>query len=262
MGYTHYFSFARKRPPASASWAAFTREVRAILAHPMVASRLCYEFDEPDRSPQVDDDAVRFNGKGDDGHETFALYRAELSRFSGFCKTGGLDQADLVDQWGKPYDPAVCAVLISAARHLGLQVSSDGDWSDPGWQAGRALYARTTSHIATCPWSERQCGQCSRRFSVDGHAWGDRKRTCVRCGCQSYSGSYVYGVGGRKRATYTCARCGGHRMALRGSPESWCWYCSNGYANKDDAAKDVGARLEATLAALEKCAPKSRREEV
>lgn len=242
MGYTHYWSLKTK--PTDKTWGAFLAEVSDILAHPIVASKVCFEEDEPNRPPQIDKHIVRFNGKGDDGHETLVLER-DVTDFSS-CKTGGMAQADLVDQWGKSYDLAVCAVLLAGVKHLKLSISSDGDWSEPSWQAARALYGRVTSSIPRCPWKEKQCTECLRSFKVKGHRWGDRSQACTKCERSSYTC-----FDGK---TKICMNCHGTKWKWVGKPITWCWWCSNGYKTKADASKAIETTLDAVLVAIEKAA--------
>ena len=125
MGYTHYWEGL---DACDVEWNAFLDDVRAILASE--GDLVCFEEDEPDKPPQVDMEAVRFNGKGLAGHETF--YIAPRDKGPNFCKTAR-----------KPYDSVVCAVLIAAHEQLGLEVSSDGTWSE-NWQPGAGLYEGAT----------------------------------------------------------------------------------------------------------------------
>ena len=74
---------------------------------------------EGEGEPEFTTDEVRFNGIGDDAHETFAL--TKLSKGFGFTKTQR-----------KPYDRHVLACLLLAKEYFGenIQVSSDGDNGD------------------------------------------------------------------------------------------------------------------------------------
>jgi hypothetical protein len=93
------------------------------------------EYDD-ESFPLVNGEQIRFNGKGEDGHETFLLAREDKPRewsekkdeVFNFCKTAHKD-----------YDVYVTAVLVLAKLHLkdNIRLSSDGDISD--WQAGIAL---------------------------------------------------------------------------------------------------------------------------
>lgn len=198
---------------------------------------MCEESDNPDRPPFIGEDSVIFNGKEEAGHETFVLERAA---HRSFCKTGGILQMDVVNSWGKSYDVAVCCALISARRHLGEVVSSDGDWSEEGWMRGRALYAHVTSFLSPCLWPQKTCAQCSRTFCTDGHAWGGSD-VCRKCG----GGSCRIDMG-----KVTCSDCGLVGPFQRAKPTDWCWYCSNGYKDKKDAAANLKKRWDQLVASL------------
>jgi hypothetical protein len=132
MGYTHYFT--QKRDFTAAEWQTFTDGVKGMiksLNRPKRRKRLVWEYDEVSREPQVDDNLVRFNGCGEDGHETFLVTRQRPALRPGlpddllgfaFCKTAR-----------KPYDVAVTACLTVLASLGTHEVSSDGEgyeWLD------------------------------------------------------------------------------------------------------------------------------------
>jgi hypothetical protein len=91
-----------------------------------------YVFD-----PLFSNDEVRFNGVGEEGHETFIVLREfepqdwqrpERGLYFDFCKTAR-----------KPYDLVVCTCLIVFARHFGesFRVDSDGGDEEENWPAAR-----------------------------------------------------------------------------------------------------------------------------
>ena len=101
---------------------------------------MAYEDDSTEK-PAVTKDMIRFNGVGDDGHETFLLNRedkpaewsSDQENVFNFCKTAC-----------KPYDIYVTATLILARFHLGeknIKISSDGIITD--WEAGLSLLNTT-----------------------------------------------------------------------------------------------------------------------
>ena len=239
MGYSHYYN---GQQVGERRWKKFTDEVRLLLAHPAITGIVCKESDQPGLPPVIDDKVVCFNGKGEQGHETFVLQRSGGKEF---CKTGGISQMNIGDSWGKHYDIAVCAVLLAAKRHLGYRVTSDGNWSDEGWMRARALYARVTSHIVACPWPQKTCIQCERTFSRNGHAWGGHQ-ACQRCG----SGSCRVEEG--KTTCYQCHSVNSFRYV---KPTTWCWYCASGYKGKVDAAADLTKKWEDMVTSLEKVEP-------
>jgi hypothetical protein len=114
MGYTHYFTPIGPAP-TDAQWSNLLREVRAIYER--FADVICRESDRADEPPHADDEFIVFNGRKEDGYETFVLERA--TNEWNFCKTNR-----------KPYDNAVVLVLRAVLRHCPgwLGVSSDGGY--------------------------------------------------------------------------------------------------------------------------------------
>lgn len=116
MGYTHYWELPKK----------LTEEDREgmELAVPIVrkilerhANLVCFEANQPDDDPEVSKDRIRFNGKGDDGHETFLFNFREST--SDFCKTNR-----------RPYDIVICEVLLVLNALIpNLSIRSDG-WEE------------------------------------------------------------------------------------------------------------------------------------
>jgi hypothetical protein len=120
MGYTHYWY--KEKELSENNWKTFIAEIEVLFKGNTL---LCSEYDKPDSLPIADDELVRFNGKDEDGHETFYFPRVESGqteddgkRFS-FCKTAY-----------KPYDSYVVRALMLAEEHFGkgIRVESDGDW--------------------------------------------------------------------------------------------------------------------------------------
>ena len=116
MGYTHYW---KHDEVIKADWRKAIEEVDKVLRrHHGV---LQFEYDN-DAKPMANDDLIQFNGIDEDGHETFCV-SPEPTAFS-FCKTAR-----------KPYDLAVCEVLIILSCICGFDVSSDGDFDDEWTEA-------------------------------------------------------------------------------------------------------------------------------
>ena len=110
---------------------------------------LAWEYDVK-KPPEVSPDMIRFNGSKDDGHETFLVTRempeipdwsSDKSASFDFCKTAR-----------KPYDLAVCLVLLSMKRHApeSVQISSDGEW-DVEWLEARHVYNKLFGVELDCP---------------------------------------------------------------------------------------------------------------
>lgn len=116
MGFTQYFRQIGPTPNDN-DWAAICSLVNKILKkHSKI---VCEEYDKPTSAPIVNETEIFFNGKGDDGHETFVLKR-DMKGFN-CCKTAR-----------KPYDAAVVEVLKAAKLVCPnwLELSSDGDTAE------------------------------------------------------------------------------------------------------------------------------------
>ncbi len=132
MGYTHYYYI--KPTLDKKKFKAFAKDVQKLIENADVP--LAFECDQTDKKPQIDNEIVRFNGHGNDGHETFMLTRKTKvirgldvkGMAFNFCKTAC-----------KPYDKYVTACLVLANWHFDkdIKVSSDGDIAD--WQEGIEL---------------------------------------------------------------------------------------------------------------------------
>ena len=113
MGYSHYWKKVGM-PPTEKKWAQIQERAREIVEkHKDI---LCFEFNQPDKKPEISSRCVQFNGKGDDGCETFLLLR-NMEDWE-FCKT----EREL-------YDVAVVEML-KAVKELcpkWLSLASDGN---------------------------------------------------------------------------------------------------------------------------------------
>ena len=106
MGYTRYWNIKNDLDDSK------------FIKFKEISSQIVELFDITLDDIIIDDSVVRFNGVGDDAHETFVF-----SKKSGlnFCKTQR-----------KPYDAVVCACLLTAVNIFGSDISfsSDGDNDD------------------------------------------------------------------------------------------------------------------------------------
>src|SRR5687768_3329224 len=99
MGYTHYW---HHDDIAIADWRTLTLYARSIIDIATARGvKLAVEFNMPTQLPDINEAEIRFNGVGDEGHETFLLTR-EKTEFD-FCKTAQ-----------KPYDVVVAEILSFA----------------------------------------------------------------------------------------------------------------------------------------------------
>lgn len=125
LHYTHYWVSERNLPSLDS---VVLEAINSVFRQ--FQEIICFECDEPNRLPEADPNLIIFNGKEDDGHETFFFH---VSNFGfQFCKTA----------W-KPYDTPVVAILVILKSYYGnlLNLSSDGtedDWEE-GISVARAL---------------------------------------------------------------------------------------------------------------------------
>ena len=151
MGYTHYWRQQRSfsRPEWTNVMAATRRIIDVCKANDI---RLVQEYDT-DLPPVITDEFIQFNGHGEDGHETFYITRItpELEPWMrgesfAFCKTAR-----------KPYDGAVCLVLLAVYRLAPevFQISSDGHWEEDWecWVRSFKTIFREKSRLS-CPWGD------------------------------------------------------------------------------------------------------------
>jgi len=143
MGYTHYWR--QHRDFNDTEWRVITRLAKLITAdglgvlahHPDAMNGDEYYGGKEDDIFIIDNEQIRFNGIGEDGHETFLITKKKPEENFQFCKTAH-----------KPYDKYVVAVLC-AIYHVYLQmektvmnISSDGNTKD--WTEGLFHAVRST----------------------------------------------------------------------------------------------------------------------
>lgn len=137
MGYTHYWTVTERF--TDAEWLKVMEGAQRVADWCKTNNiPLLFESGEPDNALYIGVEQIRFNGQGDDGHETFLLgnsFEAE------FCKTAR-----------KPYDIAVCLMLllVKKVNPKKLTVHSDGDW-ESDWSEARAAYKAIFGVTAKSP---------------------------------------------------------------------------------------------------------------
>lgn len=138
MGYTHYWYQDEKLDADLFDKAS--KDCQKVCHHGDDV-HIQLEYDQPNL-PIFSENQIRFNGVGEDGHETFSISKDSESRASNdrgqqfdFCKTAY-----------KPYDKYVTACLVILKHHLGdaISVSSDGDLGD--WTDGIALVEKVLDY--------------------------------------------------------------------------------------------------------------------
>jgi len=117
MGFTRYYDITKSIDPEkfekySEDCKIICQEITKETGHGLAGW-------DGEGDPQFTTDEIRFNGIGDDSHETFALGKG----YNGFKFTKTAR---------KPYDRHVLACLILAKKYFGdaIKVSSDGDNDD------------------------------------------------------------------------------------------------------------------------------------
>jgi hypothetical protein len=134
LGYTHYHY--QKPVLNQKKFDRFSEAVNKLLESDEAKQLLALESDNEFAPASVTNQEVRFNGKGEDGHETFlfkretkvADYQEDKKMAFSFCKTAR-----------KPYDKYVVACLIVAKIIFGKDVKISSDGEIENWQEGKGL---------------------------------------------------------------------------------------------------------------------------
>ncbi len=117
MGYTHYFK--QNKPVTDEQWAAFTKDAKVALK--AIKKRGIVLISNDESGVIINNERINLNGDEENGldHETFYMTK-DYPRFN-FCKTAR-----------KPYDLAVCSLLLLANEHMPghHDIGSDGDSDD------------------------------------------------------------------------------------------------------------------------------------
>jgi hypothetical protein len=126
MGYTHYLQ--PKKKTTKAQFKNIVADVKKIENHLQQIRLALYDGLGQYKGVVYRDDYFAFNGSGDKGHETFYF---DLTKDFKFCKTNR-----------KPYDIAVCMVMIAIKEHVKtIRISSDGDFNDDEWVLAIRMYS-------------------------------------------------------------------------------------------------------------------------
>jgi len=150
MGYTHYWR--QLRDFTDSEWNELARLTR-LITEGWPARNLTAALDPAEFN--IDNEEIRFNGIGENGHETFILTKKKRAKDDydmsydrqgalGFCKTAR-----------KPYDKYVVAVLCALYtmdnnKSIISEITSDGRAED--WNEGLEYAVRSTRQLhMTCP---------------------------------------------------------------------------------------------------------------
>jgi hypothetical protein len=109
MGYTHYFNFIEDKTKFS------EKELEIVQDIVSRYGKILQLEEDESYPPIIDDDLIKFNGIGEDGHETFYLETTDYD--FNFCKTNR-----------KPYDLPICEILLvlKSLNSNDFKLESDG----------------------------------------------------------------------------------------------------------------------------------------
>lgn len=131
MGYTHYWGFKKKPVEIENGEIKFANASRKFKEG---LEKLPKEIElsggDGEGNPIITDTEIWFNGKGEKSHETcyISVERGE----SDFCKT-----------CKKPYDVAVCLILLCMKEEFGddFEFNTDGDFTEEGWVNAKEIFS-------------------------------------------------------------------------------------------------------------------------
>jgi hypothetical protein len=130
MGYTHYWKQTRNLTPAE------MEDIAGVIHKINDSTDVLICGWNGEGEPDLGPDLIRFNGPGDEGHETFYIGPDKIS--FAYCKTER-----------KPYDIVVTALLTVLAADYGFGVSSDGNLGD--WEHGVRLASKAMGKVYRNP---------------------------------------------------------------------------------------------------------------
>lgn len=184
MGYTHYWT--QKRSFTADEWTEVSADIGRIVSYAQTHTgiALANGMGDGGTSPEFDAKSIRFNGLGDDSHETFVVYRMRCREWEGGTLGGSFTKTAR-----KPYDPVVTACLcyLSSVAET-HSVSSDGKGADflAGLAVARVALPEKANVLDipmdvmrddrwTGPWisGHKDCG-FHARFCVDGFGYVER----------------------------------------------------------------------------------------
>ena len=132
MGYTHYWTFKKSPAEIADGKQKFANAVAIFKDGLKKLQDIPLGDGMGNGEPIITDTAVCFNGKAPEDYET--CYIAIESKGFDFCKTAR-----------RPYDPAVCLLLLCMADAFGddFEYSSDGDIEngEEGWARAKEIFA-------------------------------------------------------------------------------------------------------------------------
>ena len=157
MGYTHYWR--QLRDFTDTEWNELARLTKLITTHrkgEVQVLDVSVDKEDPD-TLTISNDEIRFNGIGEDGHETFILTKKKRAKDDyeeqeDYDRQGAFDFCKTAQ---KPYDKYVVAVLcalytMDRTKSIMSEITSDGRVED--WNEGLEYAVRSTrQEYMTCP---------------------------------------------------------------------------------------------------------------
>jgi hypothetical protein len=125
MGYTHYYPL--KKAVAKTKRKAIISDMKKIEAHFDKIGQPLFDGRGEKKGVVYMDNGFAFNGNGDAAHETMYIDFDDTD--FNFCKTAC-----------KPYDDAVCCVLMMLKAHLDKGIRVSGDGGAEGFDEGISIY--------------------------------------------------------------------------------------------------------------------------
>ena len=151
MGYTHYWR--QLRDFTETEWQELTRLTKLITTDGRWCDQRKGEVSLSDEEFNIDGEEIRFNGVGEDGHETFLITKKKRAKMDyeeqeAYDKQGAFEFCKTAH---KPYDKYVVAVLcaiynmkikLDEEKPPVLYIRSDGNTKD--WTEGLFHAVRST----------------------------------------------------------------------------------------------------------------------
>jgi hypothetical protein len=130
MGYTHYWDTKKWSKKDVEGYKTARPIIQDILNR--YASIIQFEHDQQQK-PVANTKQIRFNGIGEEGHETFLFH---VRKNQGYTRNDGTKYNttfNFTKTARKPYDIVVCEALLVLKAHMpGLSISSDGFYFSNG----------------------------------------------------------------------------------------------------------------------------------
>jgi hypothetical protein len=145
LGYTHYY--CRPQELDQETFNKAIKDCKSVIEASKIP--VAFEFDDPNKPPELSEDQLHLNGVDSDGHETFVIPKYFCGRIVDgdcfdFCKTSR-----------KPYDLVVMVCLVVFKHHFGDKFVVRSDGYSEEWEPARILCQNTLGYGAEFKLYER-----------------------------------------------------------------------------------------------------------